>query len=322
MVTNATVKRTSRFFCSAVESLGPRRYHRLRRMSTFEKKKQVSSKESEGDLELPSFRQHPEMSVKKTKEKLLEEAVNAKYGPRIKLRNTAITRYCLKLMWENFEVTSVDPKDHKPQEIARRIIDINTKEYVNWGSEADESSVNIFKSSGSERWTTANWTSGVEFGASANVGANVMGLTAMVPVGGSRFGGPVSKQKIYSKHFGKSSCDHDTFTIGYTQEEKISVPPRTKVTATITTYSVTHRMEYEVEFGCEAYNFIPVRYQTSLQSCFGGLCSKSGYITAAELLNSLPGFRRADGLVFFKQEGALSWVGGRAKVEKEETALP
>lgn len=189
--------------------------------------------------------------------------------------------------------------------------------------EADESSVNISKSSGSERSTTADWTSttGVEFGASANIGASVMGLAAMVPVGGNiGFGGSISKQKTDSKHFGKSSCD--TFTISYTQDEKISVPPCTKVTATITTYSVTHRMEYEVEFGCEAYNFIPVRYQTSLQSCFGGLCSKSGYITAAELLNSLPGFRRADGLVFFKQEGALSWVGGRAKVEKEETALP
>lgn len=291
-------------------------------MSTFEKKKQVSSKESEGDLELTSFHQHSEMSVKITKEKLLEEAVNAKYGPRIKLRKTAITDNSLKRMWENFEVTSVDPKHHKPQEVARRIVDINTKEYINRGSEADESSVNISKSSGSERSTTADWTSttGVEFGASANIGASVMGLAAMVPVGGNiGFGGSVSKQKTDSKHFGKSSCD--TFTISYTQDEKISVPPRTKVTATITTYSVTHRLEYEVEFACKATNFIPVRYQTSLQSCFGGCCSKSGIITAAELLSSLPGFRQADDRVFFKQEGAVSWVGEGAKVEKEETAL-
>ena len=293
-------------------------------MSTFENKKLVSSKESEGDLQLTSFRQHPEMSVKKTKEDLLEDAVNAKYGPRITLRKTAITENSLKRMWENIEVTSVDPKDHKPKEVARRIVDINTKEYINRGSEADESSVNISKSAGSERSTTADWTSttGVEFGASANIGASVMGLAAMVPVGGNiGFGGSVSKQKTDSKHFGKSFCD--TSTLSYTQEEKISVPPRTKVTATITTYSVTHRMEYEVEFGYnKSNNFIPVRYQTSLQSCFGGCCSKSGFITAAELLNRLPGFRQEDDRVFFKQEGAVSWVGEGAKVEKEETALP
>ena len=107
------------------------------------------------------------------------------------------------------------------------------------------------------------------------------------------------------------------------------MPPRTKVTATITTYSVTYRLEYVVEFKCRADAFIPGTYAApqgccrELEDLVGliGCCSQPGVITAVELFRPLPGFRQVDDYVFISQEGVLSWVGEEVKVDKQEQAL-
>lgn len=272
------------------------------------------------------------MSGKITKEQLLENAVKAKYGPRSRLRKTFQTENSLNRMWETFELSNLEPKSGNitPQEVGRRTVDIISKEYTNWGSEKEVSSITISKTSETESSTFADWTTtkGVVFGTN-DIGANIMALAAMVPVGGSiGLGGSFSKKKTYSRRIGQSS--YDTFTISHSQGENISVPPRTKVTATITTYSVTYRLEYVVEFKCRADTFIPVTYGAPLQGCCReledlvgliGCCSQPGVITAVELFRPLPGFRQVDDYVFISQEGVLSWVGEEVKVDKQEQAL-
>ena len=88
----------------------------------------------------------------------------------------------------------------------------------------------------------------------------------------------------------------------------------TRVKAKITSYSMKYEQGYSVKFSISSSFSLPVIYKTQ---CNQQLCgSKSGRISAAELLKSQPDFRDEDGKVSFTGQGTLSWIGEGSSIDK------
>ena len=246
---------------------------------------------------------------------LFERAAKAQYGDNIQVIKTPWTQ--TKLDNLNFEL-SVVSKDREPKETRRTIVDINMKEYKNSGQkEVDETIVQVHKSTSKSQGNRYSFsaTKGVSLGIESNIGAQVMGVAM---VGGS-LGVNLKYGKEKSTTTESEETQATTLSFTYSQEEKISVSPGTKVKATITTYSVKYEQQYAVKFAIDSSVNIPVTYKTRCQqTCFG---RSTGLVNVKQLLKSLPNFCIEDGKATFTQTGTLSWVGEGCSVDKLEEPL-
>ena len=246
---------------------------------------------------------------------LFERAAKAQYGDNVRVIKTPWAQ--TKLDNLNFEV-SVVSMDMEPKETRRTIVDINMKEYKNNGQkEVDKTIVQVHKSTSKSHGSRYSFsaTKGVSWGIGSNIGAQVMG--AAMAGGSLGINAKYGREKSMTTESEETQATTLSFT--YSQEEKISVSPGTKVKATITTYSVKYEQQYVVKFAIDSSVNIPVTYKTRCQqTCFG---RSTGLVNVKQLLNSLPNFCIEDGKATFTQTGTLSWIGEGCSVDKSEEPL-
>ena len=250
---------------------------------------------------------------------LFEQAAKRRYGQNIRVLKTA--SYETKVNNIDLQL-SVVAMEQKPSERKRTIVDINMKEYVNHGKVAqDESIVQInkksFKTEG-DRYTFSS-TKGVNFGVGSNLGAQVMG--AAVAGGSIGISGHYDKSKSTTEETEKSSTKG--YEYSYNQEEKIVVPPRTRVTATITTYRMKYEIKYTMKLSVDRNAFLQMVYKTPCQHLCFGVFRSSGYVNIRDMFSTLPNYNPEDEdeTASFTQDGILSWVGEGCSVEKIEEPL-
>ena len=245
---------------------------------------------------------------------LIVEAAKTKYGNNIKV----LIAPWATCKWDSlkFEITVVSA-EMEPKEARRTIVDINMKEYTNHcETEVDETLVRISKKSNQSegsRYKFSNTTGidwGIEGGIGANIGAKVMSIATA--------GGSASLTANYGKQ--KSTTTEEETTKGasfeycYEQEEKIKIPPMTQVKAKIITYSMNYEQGYTLKCSLPSTLSIQVWYKTKCQQICCG--KRFGYISAGELLQSLPGYSEEDDKVSFLQPGILSWNGEGSSINK------
>lgn len=240
---------------------------------------------------------------------LFEKAAKAQYGNSIKVIKTKWATQKL----DNMEFTmTIETFDKEPKEASRTIVDINMKEYTNrCEKEVDETLVRLKRSSSrsTEDGYQFSSTKGVNWGIGGNIGAQVMGAMAGGNVGiSANYGRQKSETHQTSQTMGSD------FTSSYEQEEKIRVPPMSRVIAKITTYSMKYERGYTLRLSIPSTVRFPVVYKTRCQQSFCG--AKSGHITAARLLQSLPDYREKEAKVSFIQTGTLSWMGEGSSIDK------
>ena len=272
-------------------------------------------------MELNLYRAHTKSSSY-TVDQLVESAARQKYGENIRVltKNFFVDRN-IRAFWNRFRINSVRMIGNKPVETRRTIADINTKTYINRGTDQGESTVEITKKTEQSKGRSYEWstTEGVTWGINASIGAQIAGVAGPVTAGVTAgLGGSYQHQKTEQRTESKTTSE--AFSFQYAQKETFVVPPRTKVNATITTYAVRHEQEYTVEFAFPVTTVI-IRYKVPLQRCFADFCSNRGFITASDILGGLPGYREEDGWVYFTQAGKLRWSGEGCKVDKTEEPL-
>ncbi len=250
---------------------------------------------------------------------LFEQAAKERYGENIRVVKTDL----FETMVNNIDLQlSVVAMDQKPSEKTRTIVDINMKEYINYGKVAqDESVVRINKKTSKterDRYTFST-TKGINFGVGGNFGAQVMG--AAVAGGSIGINGHYDKSKSTTKETEKSTSEGTEYC--YNREEKIVVPPGTCVKATITTYRMRYEMNYTMKLSVDRNAFLQVVYKTPCQHLCFGVFRSSGYVNIRDMFSTLPNYNPEDedDTASFTQDGALSWVGEGCSVEKTEEPL-
>ena len=116
----------------------------------------------------------------------------------------------------------------------------------------------------------------------------------------------------------------------YDHEEKLVIPPMTKVQAQITTSTTKYEQDYTLEFFISKnYGPISVKYLTRcqqmckrLKECFCCCCCcysvSQRWLYPKRLLKDLPNFRMDDEFCYFTIDGTLRWISEDFKV----TAVP
>ena len=234
------------------------------------------------------------------------EAAEAKYGAYIDIIDTKAAKNKLLNLEFDISIVSSDPS---PTEVRSAVVDITTKEFINHcEKEVDESLVKVEK-------PTFGWT-GSRYHFSTTEGVSIEGdigpkVIHLAIVGGSTTINTSSNNPITARE------KHD-FDFSYFHEEKILVPPQSRVKARITSYSVNYEQGYAILFSIPASVVIPVSYRKKCL-CFG--CRKMGYIGVTQLCSTLPDYRCSNGLVSFMQRGTLSWIGEGSSINKDVEIL-
>lgn len=245
----------------------------------------------------------------------LVNAARIRFGPDIQLHNIVATQNRLASFIEDLLFTVVH-SDPEPVMARPTIIDVTFKEFVNLGErENDETIIQVGKNLPIASGTRYHFTmsEGVKFDHKYNFGPQIVGLCMT--------GGYMSVGKNYSI---KDQSYNEALMFNYHQEEKVIIPPKTKVKAKIVTSTRKYRQKYTLEFSTPRSRFILVSYftrtQLEYQDCnICGCCQPSvGYLYAADILRTLPNFKDNDGYCSFTQDGILTWIGEACSVEKSE----
>ena len=137
-------------------------------------------------------------------------------------------------------------------------------------------------------------------------------------------GAGVKLDTEYEKGKHETTSEGETESIGqeYGIIGKISIPPRCKVTTTITTWAVTYVVpQIPVEVRIKSDTRIPVTMRNRVAQCFGcNLCNTTGYITAEDVFKDVP-YDIDEGVYIFKYYSDLSYLGETTSIDKVETKL-
>ena len=249
---------------------------------------------------------------------LFQNAARAKYGDSIEILPNPTALSKLNTLDFSISIASADPR---PTEARKAIVDVTTKEYTNHGEkEVDESLVKVRKSS--SEWKGSRYhfstTRGGYYGIGGDIGPQVIHLAIA--------GGSTTISVNYnnpSKAIAKAR-EHN-LDFDYIHEEKISVPPKSRVKARITSHSVNYEQKYAILFKIPSSVQIPVTFRTRCQQMMCCMlfcrCSTMGFISAAQLCCTLPDYQNRNGYVSFLQHGILSWIGEGSTVNKEVESL-
>ena len=135
---------------------------------------------------------------------------------------------------------------------------------------------------------------------------------------GSGIGINCSRTKEKSQGLTSGSEENETLSQEYQLVERLVVPPKTKVKATIKSYAVTYEGKSVTEVSARKWAHIPVRYRTMLSRQLGGILITIGYITARELFRGRPNFREEEEMVYFEEETKVSYHGEDVETVKEK----
>ena len=243
----------------------------------------------------------------------LVNAARIRFGPDIELQSTVIVQNALACFVEDLLFT-VAHSDPEPLVARPTIIDVTFKEFINLGErENDESIIRVGKNLPITIGTRYHFTTteGVQFDHKYNFGAQIIAL--------SMTGGYLSVGGGYTSI--KDQAYNQALMFNYHQEEKVIIPPRTKVKAKIVTSTRKYQQNYTLQFSTPRSRFIRVSYLTSTQQQLNLCCCCQptvGYIYAADIMCTLPNFKDSDGYCSFTQDGTLTWIGEACSVEKSE----
>ena len=244
----------------------------------------------------------------------LVNAARIRFGPDIELQGTFITQKELTSFIDDL-LLKVVYSDPEPTMVRSTIIDIAYKEFINLGERAnDKSIVRVGKNAPIAIGTRYHFImtgSNIKFDNKYNFGAQIVTL--------SMTGGYLSVGGTYSSI--KDQAYNQALLFNYNQEEKVTVPPKTKVKAKIVTSTRKFQQNYTLEFSTPRSRCIRVTYLTRAQQqlnlCF--CCQPSvSYIYPADLMCNLPNFKDSNGYCSFTQDGSLTWIGEACSVEKSE----
>ena len=199
-----------------------------------------------------------------------------------------------------------------PKEISKIQVDMTEKIYTNveGSGDHDETTVKIARTvQSSEGYSyQQTTTNGLEWGVGANVGVQ-FGLP-QVGVGAS-VGGDGRVKKTRSTAVTEEKTKTSTIGQESHHEETMKIPSGKRVLVKMTLYRVRYELEYKMLYIVPKQLKMKVWYR-----CCCGLCSRSCYLTATELLKSLPAYRVEGKFVYFEQEGKLYWFADRMVVDK------
>ena len=244
----------------------------------------------------------------------LVNAARIQFGPDIRFHDTGAAQKQLAHFIDDLLFTVVH-SDAEPLMTRPTIIDVTFKEFINLGErENDESIIRVGKNLPIAAGTRYQFSmsEGVKFDPHMyNFGPQIVGL-AMA-------GDYMSVGKNYTT---KDQSYNQALMFNYHQEEKVIIPPRTKVKAKIVTSTRKYQQKYTLEFSTPRTRFIYISYltiaQQQLNLCAGCCQPTFGYIYAADIMRPLPNFKDNDGFCSFTQDGTLSWIGEACSVEKSE----
>ena len=166
----------------------------------------------------------------------LSSAAKAQYGANIRVIKTPYTTKQLNDLMTKFEVLSVTTAG-PPKEVRRTEVDVNIKEYTNNGQKGDdESTFRVKKEVSQSQGNRFHFseTKGSNWDIGGNVGAQVIGMA----MGGVTGGMSASYGRNKSSTAGAEQSSDNTASVTYEQEEKMRVPPGTRVRARITSFKV------------------------------------------------------------------------------------
>ena len=203
-------------------------------------------------------------------------------------------------------------------ETRRTIVDVNLKEYTNYGQKGDDEStfkvIKMITQSQGNHFQFSD-TKGSSWDVGGNIGAQVIGM-AMVGVTG---GMSASYGRNKSSTAGKEQSEDTSASVSYEQEERMRVPPGTRVKAKITSFKVKYEQQYTIKFGVNSWINIPVTYKMRCQQfCFG---TNSGTVNVTQILNTLPGYSLEGSKATLSVVGTVSWISDGFSVDKSEESL-
>ena len=216
--------------------------------------------------------------------------------------------------------------EEKPKPQGRTIVDIDTKTHINFREEDGEVDApdrndvfEITSKTGSSQSNTKTYR--LQFGETYTfqVGGSLELKPQFFNVAGGGIGISGSRTKQTSKQETSETAKNESLTQEYQLVEKLVVPPKTKVTATIRSYAVTYEGKSTTEVSAPKTSFIKVRYRTMLsRRLTGGVFVTKGYITARELFQERPDFREDEEMVYFVEKTKVSYIGEEVEISKKK----
>ena len=241
-------------------------------------------------------------------------AARIRFGADIELQSTAVTQNELTRFIDDL-LLKVVHSDPQPSVARSTIVDITFKEFVNLGERAnDESIVRVGKNlpiTVGTRYHFIMTGGNIQFDSKYNFGAQIVTL--------SMTGGYLSVGGTYTSI--KDQAYNQALMFNYQQEDKVTVPPKTKVKAKIVTSTNKFQQNYTLEFSTPSSRCIRVTYLTRAEQQLNLCCCcqpSIGYIYASDIMCNLPNFKDVNGYCSFTQTGILTWIGEACSVEKSE----
>lgn len=201
---------------------------------------------------------------------LLELAAKAQYGANIRVVRTTSTMNCIDLLKEKLQIMSIR-STAGPREVRKTITDVNLKEYTHHGQKGGEDEtvfkvINEVSYSKGECYHFAQ-TTGRGYDIGGNIGAQLS--SGVLPVGISTgFGANYHKSK--SETAGAESSTDSMIKLTYQQEERIKVPPETKIKVKICSYKADYEQNYSMKVGFPRSFEREFKYKTRCQQfCCG-----------------------------------------------------
>ena len=131
------------------------------------------------------------------------------------------------------------------------------------------------------------------------------------------FGANYHKSK--SETTGAENSTDSMIKLTYEQEERIKVPPETKIKVKIRSYKADYEQNYSMKVGFPSSFEIEFKYKTRCQQICCG--RRTGRITASQLLSTIPGYSLEGDKATITIDGTLKWVSDGFAVEKFEESL-
>ena len=255
----------------------------------------------------------------------LVRAAKAKYGQDIFVLGA--TKRELATFWEDTVNYRAIEISEEPTPKGRTIVDIDTKSHLNDREEDEEEEVDapdrndkfeITSTKGSTNSNTKTYQLKFNKSYTYNIGGSLELKPQFFNMAGGGIGISGSLTKQTSQETTHGATNEETLSQEYQLVEKLVVPPKTKVKATIKTYAVTYEGKSVTEVSVPKWARIPVHYRTMSSRQLGGILITTGFITARELFRAQPNFREEEEMVYFVEETKVSYIGEDVQILKEK----
>ena len=251
-------------------------------------------------------------------------AANQKFGRRIKIMG--ITANEELQLWKKIDVRAVSTG--KPERKTATIVDVKTMSLVN------KSAIELHSESSEKECANESYNE-VEIGSRSNSNLAVkksyqlqLGDLSQGEIGGlistklgeaayyNSSGAPVFFE-TGPEGVGKTKKEKEDVQVDkdYRVMERLKVPPKTKVTATILTKNVTYELKVVTELRVNTDIYVPIRFKGRVERKLGSLCTATiRSLTAEDLFCNEMGYKNVDGVITFTREGTVTYSGEEVEI--------